>query len=62
MNVPRVRANDSPTPQLTRRATLNISQEAKSQLDAVKSSGQSYDGIIRQLVKFWQQKRGEAKK
>jgi len=34
------------------RATINISQEAKVQLDTLKSPGQSYDGIIRELVKF----------
>ena len=41
------------------RATINISLEAKSQLDAVKSEGQSYDGAIRELVKFWQEKSRE---
>ncbi len=41
------------------RATVNISLEAKSQLDAVKSAGQSYDGIIRELVEFWQERRSE---
>ena len=41
------------------RGTINISLEAKSQLDAVKSEGQSYDGIIRELVKFWQEKNRE---
>lgn len=45
-----------------RRATINISQEAKSKLDAVKSSGQSYDGIIRDLVKFWMERKEERKK
>ena len=41
------------------RTTLNISKEAKAELDTVKSSGQSYDGIIRELVKFWRDKKGE---
>jgi len=41
------------------RATVNISQEAKDQLDNVRSSGQSYDGIIRELVKFWREKNKE---
>jgi len=42
-----------------KRATLNISQEVKSELDTVKSPGQSYDGIIRALVKFWREKNKE---
>jgi len=42
-----------------KRAPINISQEAKSELDTVKSPGQSYDGIIRELVKFWREKRKE---
>ena len=47
---------------MKKRATINISTELKSQLDDLKSSGQSYDGIIRQLVKFWKEKRGQSKK
>lgn len=42
-----------------KRATLNISLEAKRELDSVKSSGQSYNGIIRELVKFWREKNKE---
>jgi len=38
------------------RADINISREAKSQLDDIKASGQSYDGIIRELVKLWKKK------
>jgi len=34
------------------RATLNISQETKVHLDAVKVTGQSYDGAIRGLIEF----------
>jgi len=44
---------------MKKRATINISLEAKSQMDAIKSEGQSYDGIIRELVKFWKDKKGE---
>lgn len=44
------------------RAALNITLEAKSQLDSIKSAGQSYDGVIRELVKFWKQKKGQGKK
>jgi len=42
-----------------KRATLNVSLEAKSELDSIKSSSQSYDGIIRELVKFWRDKKRE---
>ena len=35
-----------------KRTTINISLEAKSELDTVRSLGQSDDGIIRELVNF----------
>lgn len=38
------------------RAGLNITLEAKLELDSVKSPGQSYDGIIQELVKFYKEK------
>ena len=41
------------------RASLNITLEAKLELDSVKSPGQSYDGIIQELVKFYKEKRKE---
>jgi len=44
---------------MRKRAVINISQEAKSQMDDIKLEGQSYDGIIRGLVKFWKEKKGE---
>jgi prepilin-type N-terminal cleavage/methylation domain-containing protein len=40
-----------------KRAILNISQEAKDELDEIKHTGQSYDGLIRELLtqrKKWQ--------
>jgi predicted CopG family antitoxin len=33
-----------------KRASLNISKEAKEKLDEVKHTGQSYDGLIRELL------------
>lgn len=42
-----------------KRAPISISLEAKGELDTVKSTGQSYDGIIRELVKFWKEKNKE---
>jgi len=42
-----------------KRATLNVSLEAKGELDTVRSPGQSYDGVIRELVKFCKEKNKE---
>ena len=36
-----------------KRGVINITLEAKSEMDDIKAEGQSYDGIIRELVKFW---------
>ena len=44
---------------MNKRAVINITQEAKSQMDDIKSEGQSYDGIIREVVKFWKEKKSE---
>jgi len=44
---------------MKKRGVINISQEAKSQMNDIKAKGQSYDGIIRELVKFWGEKKGE---
>ena len=42
-----------------KRATLNVSLGAKSELDSIKSSGQSYGGLIQELIKFWRDKKRE---
>lgn len=44
---------------MKKRAVVNISQEVKSQMDDIKLEGQSYDGIIREMVAFWKDKKGE---
>ena len=41
------------------RATVSISKETKGLLDSIKHTGQSYDGLIRELVMYWK-KRKEA--
>jgi hypothetical protein len=41
-----------------KRTTISISQQTKGDLDSVKHPGQSYNGLIQELVKFWQQKKG----
>lgn len=33
--------------------SIGLSLEAKAELDTVKAPGQSYDGVIRELVEFW---------
>ena len=41
------------------RSSLNISRRTKDDLDSIKHSGQSYDGLIQELVKFWKDKGSE---
>jgi len=41
-----------------KRASMNISKEAKELLDSIKHSGQSYDGLIRDLIRLWQKEHG----
>jgi predicted CopG family antitoxin len=35
-----------------KRVTVSISRETKEVLDSIKHTGQSYDGLIRELVLF----------
>jgi hypothetical protein len=39
-----------------KRTTISISQQTKADLDSVKHPGQSYNGLIGELVKFWKDK------
>jgi len=41
------------------RAGLNILRQTKDDLDSIKHSGQSYDGLLQELVKFWKDKGSE---
>jgi hypothetical protein len=43
------------------RSSLNISRQTKDDLDSIKHSGQSYDGLIQELIKFWKDKGREKK-
>ncbi len=36
-----------------KRASVSISRETKGFLDSIKRPGQSYDGVIRELVMHW---------
>ena len=35
------------------RASLSISKETKALLDSIKHTGQSYNGLIQELVEVW---------
>lgn len=44
-----------------KRVTVNISRETKEFLDSIKHTGQSYDGLIRELALGWRKKTEVAK-
>ena len=39
-----------------KRVTVSISMETKGYLDLIKHTGQSYDGLLRDLVMCWKKK------
>ena len=39
-----------------KRASVSISKETKGFLDSIRRPGQSYDGVIRELVMHWKEK------
>lgn len=41
----------------TKRASLSLSQTTKDALDSLKHAGQSYDGLIQELVRFWKERK-----
>lgn len=41
-----------------KRVTLSISRETKALLDSVKHPGQSYNGLLQELVTSWKKQRG----
>lgn len=41
------------------RSSVSILSETKKDLDSIKHAGQSYDGLIQELVKFWKEKNKE---
>ncbi len=44
-----------------KRVTVSISRETKEFLDSIKHTGQSYDGLIRELALGWKKKMDVAK-
>ena len=41
-----------------KRTTISISRETKDSLDSIKHTGQSYDGLIQELVRLWKKQHG----
>lgn len=42
-----------------RRTTIGILLGTKDSLDEIKHEGQSYNGVIQELVRFWRDNKGE---
>lgn len=40
-----------------KRTTISILKPTKDALDSIKHPGQTYDGVIQELVKFWGEKK-----
>jgi len=45
--------------QVMGRSCISVSRQTKDSLDSIKHSGQSYNGVIEELFKFWRDKKGE---
>jgi len=43
----------------SRWTTIAVSRQTKDALVSIKHPGQSYDGVIQELVKFWRENRSE---
>ena len=43
------------------RESLWVSRETKGDLDSIKHPGQSYNGIIQELIKLWKKVEGKKK-
>jgi len=41
------------------RTSISVSRQTKANLDSIKHEGQSYNGLIQELVKFWKEKKDE---
>ena len=42
-----------------RQRCIAVKQQTKDGLDSIKHPGQSYDGVIQDLLEFWKQKKRE---
>jgi hypothetical protein len=43
---------------IKKRVSLSISAETKAKLDSIKHTGQSYNGLLHELVTFWNKQEG----
>jgi len=41
-----------------KRLSLSVSQQTKEDLDTIKHTGQSYDGVIQELIKLEKREKG----
>ncbi len=41
------------------RSRISVSHQTKDALDSIKHTGQSYDRLLKELIRFWQHKRSE---
>ena len=48
------------TNQTTKRSCLSIYSKTKQDLDSIKHTGQSYDGVIQELIDLWKKVKEEA--
>ena len=42
-----------------KRSTISVSSRTKNVLATMKHDGQSYDRLLKELIRFWQRKRSE---
>jgi len=42
----------------SKRTTLMIHRQTKAVLDGIRHPGQSYEGVIQDLIKFWKKEHG----
>jgi hypothetical protein len=45
-----------------KQTTLSISRETKGLLDSIRHAGQSYNGLIQELIKSWKKESEEKEK
>jgi len=48
--------------QAKRYTTIAISRQTKDALDSIKHPGQSNDGLVQEMLKFWKEKHGNRKR
>ena len=46
---------------MQRRAYISVNSRTKENLDSIRAPGQSYDGIVQQLIKLWNEQNKQNK-